>query len=81
MTKTRDDIAEIIYKAGMGLRGTDAADALIAAGVIRQPVGDGGFEEWYFSQWSHGEITPVHHAHKEGCRKAWDAARSNKLKI
>lgn len=32
------------------------------------------FEEWYFDNWSHGETTAVHHAHKNGCAMAWRAA-------
>lgn len=30
------------------------------------------FEDWYFEHWSHGETTPVHHAHKKGCLAAWE---------
>ena len=38
------------------------------------------FEAWYYEEWSHGETTPVHHAHKKGCWMAWQAAQAESAK-
>ena len=38
------------------------------------------FEAWYYDQWSHGETSPVHHAHKKGCEMAWQA-QSERIKV
>lgn len=34
------------------------------------------FEAFYFEHWSHGETTPIQHAHKEGCWLAWQTRAS-----